>query len=193
VIAGLPALCVLVVFARPIAGTLAAGDLWNNALIASLTVCIAVLAVAQLAAGVHEIGRQALYAQLDVRSPRLAGILAFTVTAAWGGAALLLPAGLPRLAGLACAVLVADIAAASAVVGLLRRSIRPEPMVAAGDLGTAALAAAAMLPVLAGGWVLSRDDGDAIRDVVVMGTTAALGAAVFALVLAALNRRRPPA
>ncbi len=70
VAAGLPALCVLVVLARPIAGTLAAGDLWTNALIASLAACIAVFAVAQLAAGMHEIGRQALYARLDVHGPR---------------------------------------------------------------------------------------------------------------------------
>lgn len=193
VVAGLPALCVLAVLARPIAGILAAGDLWTNALIASLTACIAVLAVAQLAAGVHEIGRQALYARLDVRGPQLAGILAFGLTAACGGAALLLPEGLPRLVGLAGAVLLADVAAATAVVGLVRRAIRPEPAADVRGLAAVALAGAAMLPVLAGGWMLSRGDGDALHDLVVMGTAATLATVAFAVVLTLLTRRRAAA
>lgn len=186
---GLPALCVLVVFAGPIAGILAAGDLWSDALITSLAWCIAILAVAQVASGTHEIGRQALYAHLNVRGPQLAGVLAFTVTAACAAATLLLPAGLPRLAGLSGAVLAADLAAASAVVWGVRRIIRPEQTVDTRALGAVVLAAAGMLPVLAGGSLLTWSAGGALLDLVVMGGTTVLAAGLFALTFRSLNRR----
>ncbi len=190
VVAGLPALLVLVVFARPIAGTLAAGDLWDNALIGALAGCIAVLAVAQLSAGVHEIGRQALYAHLDVRGPQLAGVVAFALTAACAGAAFALPAGAPRLLGLAGAVVVADTGAAATVIARVRRIVRPAAAVDVRGLVTVVLAGVPMLPVLAGGRLLSQDDGDALRDVVVLGATGLAATAVFALSLALLTRRR---
>ncbi|MBN1091271.1 hypothetical protein JKP75_00850 [Blastococcus sp. TML/M2B] len=190
VVAGLPALLVLVAFARPVAGTLAAGDLWDNALIGALAACIAVLAVAQLAAGMHEIGRQALYASLDVRGPQLAGCVAFALTAVCAGAALTLPAGPPRLLGLALTVLIADTGAAATVIARVRRLVRPAAAVDARGLAAVVLAAVPMLPVLAGGRLLSQDDGEALRDVAVLGASGLLATAVFAVCLAELNRRR---
>ena len=81
-IAGLPPLFLLAVFASPIADILANGQLRVGDLIQALAGCLVVLAVAQLAAGLHEVGREALFARLDVRGPRIAALLALGVTLA---------------------------------------------------------------------------------------------------------------
>jgi putative peptidoglycan lipid II flippase len=188
-VAGLPALCVIVVFAGTIAGTLAAGQLSTDAAVLSLAVCIAILGVAQLANGVHEVGRQALFARLDSRGPQVAGMVTFAVTAVGGAVTLLLPAGLPRLAGLAVALLLADVAGAATVVRLVQRVLHPERGIDLRRTGATVLAAVAMLPVLIGGWLLTGSGGR-VHDLGVMVVSAALAVAVFALALTAFTGRR---
>jgi putative peptidoglycan lipid II flippase len=187
--AGLPALCVLVVLAAPIAGSLALGELDSPALVASLALCVAVLGVSQLANGTYEIGRQALFARLDTRGPQRTGWVALGVTAVVGVAALLLPVGLPRLAGLSLAILLADLAAAATAVALVRQAIRPEPVVDLRGLRAPALAAGAMLPVLAAGWWVTRGADSWLHDAVVIAGSTALAAAVFVAALSALSGR----
>lgn len=193
---GLPALCVLVVCADPVARVLAAGELSTAALVSTLAVAIAVMGGAQLASAVNEIGRQALYARLDVRGPQAAGLIGFGVTAAGGTAALLLPAGAPRLAGLCAVVLLADAAAAAVLVTRVRRAIRPQPVLDVRRLGFTALAAATMVPILASGRALTGAD-PALRDLAVLTVGVALATAAFAGVLRALlsrqSRQKAPA
>ena len=83
-IASLPPLFLVVAFAWPIADVLANGELRIGDLIRTLAGCIAVLAVAQLAAGLYEVGRQALFARLDIRGPRIAALLGLGVTLSAG-------------------------------------------------------------------------------------------------------------
>ena len=189
--AGLFAACVLVVLSGPIARTLALGEIDDTALVASLTLCLAVLGLAQFASGVFEVGRQALFARLDTRGPQVTAWVAFGVIASVGTATLLLPAGLPRLAGLSAAILLADIAAATTVVRLVRRRIRPEPVLDAPGLRAAVVAAAAMLPALLLGWLLTRDDPGRIYDMVVLLVSAGAAAGLFVLVLTRLYRQVP--
>jgi peptidoglycan biosynthesis protein MviN/MurJ (putative lipid II flippase) len=187
---GLPTAAIMAAFAGPAATVLAAGELRTDAIVTSLTVCIAILAAAQAAAGVHEIGRQALFARLDTRGPQRAGWVGFAVTAAAGAAALLLPAGLPRLAALGMAVLLADVAAAGTVVALVRRAVRPERGLDRRGLASVAVSVVAMLPVLWAGWWLVRSGGGTVRDTVVAALAAGLAIAVFAGALRALHFRR---
>jgi peptidoglycan biosynthesis protein MviN/MurJ (putative lipid II flippase) len=186
---GLPALCVLVVFSGAIAATLAAGELRSDDLIESLAVCTAILGVAQVAGGVHEVGRQALFADLDVRGPRLAGAVAFVVTVAGGTAALLLPDTIPLVTGLCLTVLLADMAAAATVVRRVQRKIRPEPAVDGRSLCATVVATLSMLPVLSLGWLLAGENREPVRDLFIMLPTAAVATAVFAAALAALTTR----
>ena len=190
VIAGLPPLCVIVTFAEPIARTLAVGELHTGALITALAVCVAVLGVAQVAGGIHEIARQALYAHLDVRGPRVASLVSLATTIACGSVALALPAELPRLTGLTVAVLLADVAAAATVILRLRRAIRPEPVLDVRGTGIAILAGAAMLPVLVTGRLLTGEDGNGLQVLGVMLPTGGLAVGVFALTGTMLLRRR---
>jgi len=185
----LPILCLLVAFSGPVAGTLALGELRDDALIAALTACIAILGVSQLAAGVHEVGRQARFADLDVRGPQLAGWAALAVTSAGAVLALLLPSGLPRLAALCLVVLAADLVAAAAVVRLVHRAVRPAPVADLRRLGVTALAAAAMLPLLLAGRALTAGDGHPLRDVAVLFPFALLAVAAFAATLSSLTGR----
>jgi putative peptidoglycan lipid II flippase len=187
--AAVPIMCLLVAFAGSIAGTLAVGELRDDVLITTLTVCIAILGVAQLAAAVHEVGRQARFVDLDLRGPQLAGWAAFTVTVAGGILTLLLPAGLPRLAGVCVVVLLADVVAAATVVRLVHRAVAPEPLADVRRLGGTALAAAAMLPLLVAGRLLTTDDGSPLRNVAVLTPFALLAVAAFALTLSSLTGR----
>ncbi len=190
VTAALPVLCVLVVFAGPVASALAVGELRDDALIASLTVCIAVLGVSQLVAGVHEVGREARFVDLDVRGPQLAGWAALAVTVGGGVGTLLLPAGLPRLAAVCVVVLLADLVAAGLLVRLVHRAIRPEPVADGRRLAVTALAAAAMLPLLLAGRFLTTGEGHPFRDVVVLAPFGLLALAAFAATLSSLTGRR---
>jgi len=193
VTAALPIGCLLVLFAGPVANTLAVGELRDDALIDSLTVCIAVLGVSQLVAGVHEVGREARFVDLDVRGPQLAGCAALAVTVGGGVATLALPAGLPRLAAVCIVVLLSDLVAAGIVVRLVHRAIRPEPIADRQRLGATALAAASMLPLLIAGRLLATGEDHPLRDVVVLAPFALLAVAAFAATLTSLTARRSAA
>lgn len=158
-IASLPALCLLAVFAEPAADFLATGELRSDAFVAQLAACLAVVAVAQLAGGIHDIGRQALFARLDDRGPRIASVLGLAATLLVGASALLLPVGTPRLVTLALAILLGEAAGAGVVLLRLRAAIRPEPMVDIRLLAAGLAATACMLPVAAGGWWLQGSTG----------------------------------
>jgi lipopolysaccharide/colanic/teichoic acid biosynthesis glycosyltransferase/peptidoglycan biosynthesis protein MviN/MurJ (putative lipid II flippase) len=187
--AGLPALCVLAVFADPVAGLLAQGDLHRPVLIGWLTVCVAVLAVSQLPGGLFEIGRQALFARLDVRGPQLAGWTAFAATLVGAAAAALLPAGLPRLVGLCVAVLLTDATAAGTVLALVHRHIRPERSLDLRRVGALLLAALTMVPVLALGRTFTGSGGGML-DLAVLVACAAAATAVYAGTLFMRGRLR---
>lgn len=190
VIASLPPMFFMAVFASPIADVLANGRLRVGHLIQSLAVCIVVLAVAQLAAGLYEVGRQALFARLDVRGPRIAALVGLGATVVGALVTLITLSGPDRLIGLGVAVLVNDVLAAATVILLVRRVVRPDALADRRRLCAAALASAVMSPVVAGGWVLVDVlQSDRIGNVVIVGTTAALALGVFALTLHTVTRR----
>jgi peptidoglycan biosynthesis protein MviN/MurJ (putative lipid II flippase) len=186
---GLPTAAVLVAFAGPGATILAAGELGTAGIVASLTACITVLAVAQAAAGVNEIGRQALFARLDTRGPQLASWTAFAVTASAATTALLLPAGAPRLVGLCVTVLLADVAAAGTVVTRVRRAVRPERALDRHGLASVGVAVLAMLPALGLGWWLTHDSDGSPADIALAASTAAVAFGLFAAALRTLRLR----
>jgi putative peptidoglycan lipid II flippase len=190
VTAALPILVLLVALSGSVASTLALGELRDDALVAALTVCIAILGVAQLAAGVHEVGRQARFVDLDVRGPQIAGWAAFAVTLAGAALTLLLPHGLHRLTGVCLVVLLADLVAAATVVRLVHSAVRPEPVADLRRLGRTALATVAMLPLLIAGRLLTAGDGHPVRDVAVLAPFALLAIASFAGTLSSLTGRR---
>jgi putative peptidoglycan lipid II flippase len=190
VLAGMPPLFLLIAFSAAIAETLAHGELSNGELIGALATCVVVLAVAQLPAAVHEVGRQALFARLDVRGPRVAAVTHFAVTLLLGLLAYRFVDGTPRLLGIALATLVAEAAAASLIVWRLRRTIRPERMIDPRRLTIAGLAALSMLPVVVPGWYLVGKTADEPLVAVPLGL--AIGAAtlgVYAFAVTTLNRR----
>jgi putative peptidoglycan lipid II flippase len=154
VTASLPMLCLLAVFAAPVADLLAHGELRTGPVIGQLAACLVVVAVAQLAGGVHDLGRQALFARLDERGPRLAGLVSLVVSLAVAVAALGLPVEGGRLLVLTLAILAGEAAAALTVLRRLRQVLAPGPLIDPGALAVPLAATAAMLPVaLAGRWV----------------------------------------
>ena len=156
----------LVVLAAPIATVLAGGELHSPEIIAQLTACIAVIGVSQVFGGSYEIGRQALFARLDVRGSRLATDVGTLLGVAVGLAALLaVPAARPAL--LCGAVVVRDATATVMVLTRLRRSLRPRRL----------LSRRALLATLAAG---------AIAVPVALGTRAGLGALAPSGTVAAL-------
>lgn len=192
--AGVPALVLLVGFSGPAADLLANGELRTPELIAALAACIAVLGVAQLSAGVHEIGRQALFARLDVSGPRRAGTVVFVATVLLAPACLLVPTGTPRLVALCAVVLLADTAAAAIVLVLLRRAIRPAALLDRASTAATAAGALAALPVIGAGAVLTGTaDGGRLLDVLVVTPLALLAVALFLLAWTAVRTRLPGA
>ncbi|RDH77700.1 hypothetical protein DVS77_15145 [Mycolicibacterium moriokaense] len=186
----LPALLLMVVFASPIADVLANGRLRVGDLIQTLAACIIVLAVAQLAAGLYEVGRQGLFARLDVRGPRIAALVGLGATLTMAVCILLALSGTDRLIGLAVAVLINDALTSATVFLLLRRAVLPDGLADGRRLGAAVLATAVMLPVVAGGRLL--DDvlhTNRIGSVGIVGLTATLALGLFALTLHAVGRR----
>jgi peptidoglycan biosynthesis protein MviN/MurJ (putative lipid II flippase) len=181
-VAGLPTLILLSAFASPIADILANGALRVAQMIESLAGCIVVLAVAQLAAGLYEICRAALFARLDVRGPRVAALLGLGATLVTGLVVLCALAGTDRLIGLSGAVLAGDAVAVIAVIVLLRRVVRPEPLADRRWLGAAALGSVLMLPLVAGGWLLVDVlHWNRIGNLLVVGVVSAVALALFAL------------
>lgn len=156
IIASLPLLVLLAVLSGPTANILANGELRNAALIGVLATCLGVVAVAQMVGGVHDIGRQALFARLDDRIPRRASEVAFVVMLVVAVATLLLPAEGSRLVWLVGAILAGELAAAGMVLVALRRAIQPERFIEFRPLAGALMATVAMLPVAAAAWWLQH-------------------------------------
>ena len=190
VIASLPLLVLLVVNSRSTADILANGELRHAALIGSLATCLGVVAVAQLVGGVHDLGRQALFARLEDRVPRRASEVAFGVVLLAAVGALLVPADGSRLVWLVVAILAGEFAAAGTVVVWLRRAIRPERFLEARGLVAALVATLAMVPVVAVMWWIQRvNGGDRFAELTLLclGGVVALG--VYVLVLRVAVRR----
>lgn len=188
VLVALPPLLLLAAFAMPIAETLAHGELGDRGPVVALAACISVLAVALLPASLHDLGRQALFARLDVRGPQRAAAAQFGVVAALGSLAATYPAGPLRLAGIAAAVLAAETVAAGLVLRRLRRAVRPERIVDGRRLVTAGLAALTMVPVLGSGWVLVGSTGNEPQvDVPIAMALGVLAVALFTLSASSLS------
>lgn len=184
VAASLPMLCLLAVFAGPVADLLANGEMRTGSIIGQLATCLAVVAVAQLVGGVHDLGRQALFAQLDERGPRLAAVVALGASLVVAAGAMALPAGGGRLLGLTLAILAGEAAAAVTVLLRLRTRVGPGALVDAGGLAAPMIATVAMLPVaLATLWAHRTMAGSRAGELVVlmMGVVIALGVYVAAL------------
>ena len=188
-VAGLPPMVLLAAFSWPIADVLANGRLRVGDLIASLAGCIVVLAFAQLSAGLHELGRQALFARLDVRGPRTAALLSLGAALLTGSVTLHMLAGTDRLIGLSVAMLAADLVGAATVILLLRRVANSDPLADGRRLGAAPLATIAMLPLVAAGWLLVvMLPGNRFTDLVIVATSAALALGVFVLTIRVATR-----
>jgi putative peptidoglycan lipid II flippase len=151
-VAGVPLLLLLAVFAGPTANLLANGALRNTMLITELSGCLMVAAFSQLANGVHDYARQALFARLDDRGPTMASIAGLVASAVVAAGAFLVPPGGTRLTVLVVALLVGEIASAVVALRRVRGAIRPEPMLDRRHLVTLSSAAGAMLPLLVLGW-----------------------------------------
>ena len=189
-IAGLPALFLVAAFASPIADVLANGELRVGDLIRTLAACIAVLAVAQLAAGQYEVGRQALFARLDIRGPRIAALMGLGVTLMTALVVLREFDGTDRLIGLAAMILAGDVVAAATVILLLRRALHPEVLADRRRLRAAALASAAMLPVVAVGWILvDLFPSGRFGNLLIVVVTSALALGLFTMAVHAATRR----
>ncbi|MGH3844716.1 MAG: lipid II flippase MurJ, partial [Pseudonocardiaceae bacterium] len=190
VIASLPLLVLLTVLSVPTANVLANGELRHADLIGSLAVCLAVVAVAQLVGGVHDIGRRALFARLDDRIPRRASEVAFVVILVTAAAALLLPADGSRLIWLVVAILAGELAAAGTVLTRLRRAIRPEQFLETRALAAALVATLALVPVAAALWWIQRlDYGDRLADLAILSLGGVVALGCYVLVFRVAVRR----
>ena len=179
--ASCPFLVLLVVFAGPTAELLAYGKADQALIVAQLAACLAVVAVAQLAGGAHDIGRQALFARLDEHGPLMASTAALATTLAVSAAALLLSDGTVRLVGLTAAILLAEVVAASVVLVRMRSAIRPEPVVDLRQIGVLLLGAVAIIPVaLAGRWLLAAFDAGRLATVAMLAAIGLLAVAAYA-------------
>ncbi|HSL07360.1 MAG TPA: lipid II flippase MurJ [Pseudonocardiaceae bacterium] len=182
IIASLPLLVLLAVLSGPTANILANGELRNAALIGVLATCLGVVAVAQMVGGVHDIGRQALFARLDDRIPRRASEVAFVVMLVVAVATLLLPAEGSRLVWLVGAILAGELAAAGMVLVALRRAIQPERFIEFRPLAGALMATVAMLPVAAAAWWLQHVTSiGRLGDLVLLTLGGALALGVYVL------------
>jgi peptidoglycan biosynthesis protein MviN/MurJ (putative lipid II flippase) len=190
VVVSLPSLWLLLVFAGPTADLLANGELRDSPVVGMLAACLAVVAVAQLVGGVHDLGRQALFSRLDHRGPLAAGYAATAAGAAVGLGALLLPVSGGRLATLAVAILAAELAGAVTVLSRLGGAIRTHRFLARRQAVTAAVGCAAMLPPIVGGvWLLGMlPAGRGVELAALCG----IGALTLAAYAGALRLRRAP-
>ncbi len=188
----LPAMLLLVAFAEPVAATLANGELHDPVIVSVLAACLVVFALAQIPDAVTEVTKQAMFARLDVDGPRLVSTVMLAVRLAVALAALLLPAGLPRLVGLSCAVLLADVIAAILSLGMVRRRIRPQRLVDGRRLGVIGVASATMLPAAAAGsWLVREKVHDRLPQMIVGIGLGGVAVVCFAVVLAWLTGQLP--
>ncbi|HEY4006572.1 MAG TPA: lipid II flippase MurJ [Pseudonocardia sp.] len=184
VIAGLPSLCLLAAFASPTANLLANGELRQANLISELAGCLAVSAFAQMAGGIHDFGRQALFSRMDDLGPRIASFVGLFVGIAVAFSTLLLPAGGARLAGLVVAVLAGEAASATTVLARLRYSMRPDALTRPSHLVVIALATVSMFPIIVlGRWTLHILNPERLMEMLLLMACGAVTLAVFLLVV----------
>jgi peptidoglycan biosynthesis protein MviN/MurJ (putative lipid II flippase) len=184
VAASLPMLCLLVIFSAPVANLLANGEMRTSAVIAQLAACLAVVAVAQLVGGVHDLGRQALFAHLDERGPRLAGVVSLGVALVVAAGAMAFPAGGMRLVVLTMAILAGELAAATTVLIRLRRVIGAGGMIDVSRLSIVGVAVVAMLPVaLAGWWAQQTVSVGRAAEVLLLGAVGLVAVGVYVAAL----------
>jgi putative peptidoglycan lipid II flippase len=188
-IGSLPLLVLLEMNSGPAANLLAGGQLRHAALIGPLTTCMGLAAVGQLITGVHDIGRQALFARLEDRIPRRASEVAFGVIVIAAAVGLLLPADGSRLVWLVVANLAGELAAAGIVLTRLRQAIRPELFLERRPLTAALVAALATVP-LAGAvrWTEQIQTSSQLANVTFLALGAAMALGVYILVLRAVTR-----
>ena len=153
-VTGVPAAVLLLVLGEPVAHVLANGEMRSPDVIARFAACITVVAVAQLAAGMHQIGRQGLFARIDVAGPRNASLVLLLVTVTIAASALVAAPGTGRLVILCVALLLGELAGAVITLVRLWRALRPERFADLAHIGVSLIAAAAMLPVVGAGWWL---------------------------------------
>jgi murein biosynthesis integral membrane protein MurJ len=192
VIASLPALCLLLAFAGPVASALANGELHDPTIVRWLTACLAVFAVAQLAHAFYEVSRQALFARLDTSGPRRTSTVVMATRTVVALSVLFLPADGYRLVGLCCAVLLADLVAALMTLFMIRTAIRPERLLDARRLAIVGAATVAMLPASAfGSWLVQHQVHDRLPQLAVGFVMGVVALACFGLVLALLTGQLP--
>ncbi|MER5387540.1 lipid II flippase MurJ [Saccharopolyspora sp. NPDC002686] len=183
-ITGLPPLLLLGMLSHPIATALAHGELRSAALIDQLAGCLVVVGLAQLVAGVHLIGRQALYARLDIVGPRRGAAMTLGVSFAVVVGSLFTPPGEVRLVILCVALFAGELAGVTLVLARLRRAIRSERLVEWTEIVGVVAAAVAMVPVVVvGRWFLDSQGVDQIGTVAMLGVCGLLALAIYALVL----------
>jgi putative peptidoglycan lipid II flippase len=191
-VASLPSLALLVAFAAPTADLLSNGDMRQPALIAGLASCLTVVALAQLAGGVHDYARQALFARFDDRGPRWAVTIGAVTSLAIGASTLLVPAAEARLTGLVVALLAGETAAAATVLSRLAHRMRPEALVDRSTLTAPTAALALLLPIAAGWWLLDTTHPDRWLQLPLLLGIGVVALATFALALRLAGRRIEP-
>lgn len=190
-VASLLPLCLLSAFAGPTADLLANGQLRQPNLIAQLAGCLLVVAFAQLAGGIHDYGRQALFSRLDYRGPRNASVVSLSVSVVVATSTLLLPPDGGRLQGLVAAILVGEAAGAVTVLVRLRRAIRPEALTDRSHTISVAVATLATLPVIAMCyWVFSLGRLERYEELIMLLGSGAVSAGAFALGLRLTSKPR---
>ena len=182
VVTGLLPLVLLGILAGPTAEQLALGSVATGPVVTALTLCLAVVAVAQLAGGLHDIGRQALYARADDAGPRRAAMAALGGVAAGAAGALAVADGPVRLALLLGALLLGELVAGAVVLRRLHRWLGDEPLMELGGIRRALLAALAALPVaLAGRFLLDLAPENRVTTLAVLLAVGSAALAVYAL------------
>jgi len=183
VIASLPSLCLLAAFRHPTADLLANGELREANLINDWPPASR-RAFAQMAGGIHDFGRQALFSVLDDKGPRIASFRRLGVGVVVAFSTLLLPPDGSRLAGLVICVLAGELASAVTVLARVRRALRPEAFTTRVHLLAIALATLAMFPVIfAGRWLLHVLNLERLGELAVLLGCGALSLGAFLLVV----------
>jgi putative peptidoglycan lipid II flippase len=192
VTASLPAMCLLLAFAGPVASTLANGELHDPTIVSWLTACLTVLAVSQFANAGYEVARQALFARLDTKGPRRASSAMMAVRIVVALSALLWLADGDRLVGLCCAVLLGDVTAAVIGLSMVRAAIRPERMVNPRRLAVIGASTLAMLPASAlGSWMVGHVVQARVPQVMTGLLMGSVALVCFGLVFALLTGKLP--
>ena len=178
-----PILVLLSVLAPVLAAVLAQGRFAEPAVLRSLTVGLVVVAVAQLLGGLHEMGRQALFAR-GWETPALrASEAAFAATLVIAAAAVLVAGPDQRVPLLLVAVAVAELVGALIVFASMRASLGRHA-VDGRILVLVGAGAAAMLPFpVAAAWWVATTDPSPLAAAAVGGAASLVALACYAAVV----------